>query len=710
MRRRAAVLLGLILTVATLVLPARPAGCGEPRLPRESDRWIEVRTANFTLFSNASEKTTRLAGSNLEQLRAVLRTLFGGMEFSSPVPTYIFVFNHPNSLAPYRPRFNGKTRELGGYFNAGELANNVAIVARPSSTDVSSTIYHEYIHYLLRTNQAELPLWLNEGLAELYSTFEVEDDLASIGSPIPAHLGWLRDNSLIPLADLISVDHDSPEYNESDRRGVFYAQSWALIHMMIMEPGEGPNRASVYRHLLRNGIDNHDAFQQALGGSYDEIEAELKRYVQGGSFSYSQVPVDVHVVDSSSVTEMGRPEVLTRLGSLLIALGPDRADFAAEHFRAALATDPEYGPAMTGLGRIDELEGRDASALDRYERAAELSPDDFLTQFLLGRALYARFAVTSSPEDAEALALGARAALRRAVGIRPSFAEAWAMLGTTYTFDDHPDESGVDALEKAFRLLPDRGDIAYNLVLLHVRRDERDAALEVVERMRKAGVDEQSVLAAEDLTLELEMRRADELLRDGRVDEATAVLDGVRETAADPIRRQRAADEIRRLEDAAATGAFNESYNHAVQLINAGETADAIGLLETLVDEAPSPDRAATAGALLDRTRAYVAFREQTDEAVALANAGDLDAAIEILEPLVDRAPDAARAAEARRFLDKLHAYRTFQTRYNEAVDLVNRGDFDAAIAILEPLVGSAPSQQLETMAELLLNELEGMR
>ena len=709
-KQRTAILASVILTAVIGSYLARFAESTEPKLPKPTDRWIEVKTANFTLFSNAGEKMIRLAGSNLEQLRAVLQTLFGGMEFSSPVPTAIFVFDDPRSFAPYGLTYEGKVKELGGYFSAGPLSNHVAIVGNQYSTDVSSTIYHEYLHYLLRTNQTELPLWLNEGLAEFYSTFDVEDGLASIGTPISNHLRWLRNNSLIPLAELIAMDNDSPEYNEGHRRGVFYAQSWALTHMMVMDSSEGPNRASVYAGLLRRGIDGDDAFQDALGGSYVEIEKELNRYVRSKEFSYSQVPVDFDVVDSSTVVEMSRPEVLSRLGNLLIALGPDRADFAAEHFQAALAADPDYGPAMTGLGLLDELADSDGSALARYENAAALAPDDFLTQFLLGRALYTRFSGSTSAEKTAELVAGARSALGRAVALQPSFAEAWAMLGTTYTWDDHPDDAGIEAMERACRLLPERGDLGYNLVLLHVRRNQRDDAFEVVDRMRKAGVDEHFVNAAQDLTLEFEMRRADALLGEEKIDEAMAVLEAVNNTTTDPNRKRRVDDEIRRIKDSAATGAFNETYNEAVQLINAGSTGDGIALLDALVDEASGPGQAATARDLLDRTRAYVAYREQTDRAVALANSGDIDAAIEILEPLVARAPDSIQAAEVRSFIDKLHRYRDFQGRYNRTVDLVNAGDFEAAIAVLEPLVGAAPTPQLNTMAELLLKELEDMR
>ena len=218
MRSTRAVFIRALLTAALLTSTASVQAATDAKLPKSKDRWIQVRTANFTIFSNANKRMTRLAGSNLEQLRAVLRTLFGGMTFSSPVPTYIFVFDHPKSFAPYSLLYEGRTKELGGYFSPGRLANHVAIVGNQYTSDVSSTIYHEYLHYVLSTNQAELPLWMNEGLAELYSTFSVEDGLAKIGYPIGNHLAWVQKNPLIPLPELISMDRNSPDYNEGQRR------------------------------------------------------------------------------------------------------------------------------------------------------------------------------------------------------------------------------------------------------------------------------------------------------------------------------------------------------------------------------------------------------------------------------------------------------------------------------------------------------------
>jgi len=698
MKAHGSILTGALSATVAMLLLTAAAETAEPKLPKPNDRWIEVRTANFILFSNANERMTRAAGSNLEQLRLVLGSLFGDMKLTSPVPTYIFVFDHPKTFAPYSLTYEGKTKELGGYFNPGPLANNVAIVGSQYSRDVSSIIYHEYIHYVLNTNQAELPLWLNEGLAELYSTFDVEDGLASIGYPVENHLRWLRNNQLIPMAELVAMDHDSPSYNEGHRRGVFYAQSWALTHMLVMGSSESPSRATVYANLLRQGVDDEDAFRRAMGGTYKEIEKELNHYVRGRRFSYSKLPVTELASTSSTVEEMVYPDVLTRLGGLLTALGSDRFDFAAAHFSAALRIDEDFGPAIAGLGRLDEAAGRDQAALARYRRAAELAPEDFMINYLLGDALFRQYESAESTEEKTALADQARAALRRAAVLRPSFAEAWAKLGYTYTRDPEPDDMGVKAMEHAHRLLPKRGDVGFNLTLLHLRRDRLEDAMEVVARMRSAGVDEGMVLAAEELTISHKNRRAEALARASRVAAGGSDIENA------------AAGEVQSWPGSAERQRFTARYNEAVALINAGKTDEAITMLEVLEKEAPSESHAASARGLLDQTRAYVTFTARAQEAQELANSGEIDAAIAILEPLLEQAPDEAQADPVRRFLAKLYAYRDFQEHYNQAVDLINAGSLDSAIEILEPLVAAAPTPQLTTMAKRLLDDLKRNR
>ena len=62
--------------VAVLLAPA--AAAPVQALPRKDD-WIELRTANFTLYTHAGEQNTRRIAADLERLRDVLGQLAPGV-------------------------------------------------------------------------------------------------------------------------------------------------------------------------------------------------------------------------------------------------------------------------------------------------------------------------------------------------------------------------------------------------------------------------------------------------------------------------------------------------------------------------------------------------------------------------------------------------------------------------------------------------------
>src|SRR5437899_12499362 len=77
-----------------------------------------------------------------------------------------------------------------------------------------------------------MPVWFEEGTAEFYSTLNFERDRLRVGDSIESHLALLRKEPWLTADQLASVTQSSPLYNEAARIGVFYAQSWALVHML----------------------------------------------------------------------------------------------------------------------------------------------------------------------------------------------------------------------------------------------------------------------------------------------------------------------------------------------------------------------------------------------------------------------------------------------------------------------------------------------
>ena len=57
-----------------------------------------------------------------------------------------------------------------------------------------------------------------------------------VGDLIRGHVYEMYQNKWIPLETILSVDHNSPYYNEKSKAGGFYNESWALTHMLMLDP------------------------------------------------------------------------------------------------------------------------------------------------------------------------------------------------------------------------------------------------------------------------------------------------------------------------------------------------------------------------------------------------------------------------------------------------------------------------------------------
>lgn len=66
----------------------------------------------------------------------------------------------------------------------------------------------------------------------------------------------------MPLETLFSVDHASSVYNERDKRSIFYAESWALMHYFIAG-NKGQRLAQLLRFndRLASGMKLEAAFK-----------------------------------------------------------------------------------------------------------------------------------------------------------------------------------------------------------------------------------------------------------------------------------------------------------------------------------------------------------------------------------------------------------------------------------------------------------------
>jgi predicted Zn-dependent protease len=426
-------------------------------------RWTEVRSASFLFIGDAPEGQIRDIAQKLELFREVMLRALPGAATGSPVPTVVLVGATSRSLQPVKPLFRGNPIELAGFFHGSEDVNYMAINAEFADAALQ-TIFHEYSHALVSNTLGPLPAWVSEGLAEVYETMEQQRGgrSALLGRAQAYHIGLLNRSTLIPIRDLTAVDHQSPMYNEGSRRGVFYAQSWALVHYLTF--GE-PSRTKQFRQFLAgvpSGGDTKTLFADAFGAD-TVLDRELFDYVR--RFSFPAMRFDFEDRVSAEAVQKGRTmddlDAEIYIADLQSRIG--RVEEAQARLAAILKKKPDAPRALVAQG-MEHLRGeRLDAALPLLERAAAQAPNDAWAQSAYGRVLVARLGNRLFDDAVSAALQQSRAVLARAVELDADSAFPTAMLGYVELSLGTDLPRATALLERAVRLAPSREQ--YRLLL-----------------------------------------------------------------------------------------------------------------------------------------------------------------------------------------------------------------------------------------------------
>lgn len=448
------------------------------------DNWISVRSKNFLLVGNGSEKEIRQVATRLEQFRDVFTRLMPNAKLETPVPTTVIVFK---SLSSYKP-FN--TGNNAGYFQKGEDVNYITLTTDLSAQDPFSVIYHEYVHLLIDNTSGNVPVWFNEGLAEYYSTFGIQEDRkVRLGELHPYHLDTLRAEKLLPLRTLFAVDPYSPYYNEGSKRGMFYAESWALVHYLIQSnSGQRLPQLAKFLELIKADRPIEDAFKQAFQIEVEVLEKELKKYVAGHTFKMHVATFErkLEFDNELKVAPLTEAEAQAYLGDLL--LHTNRFSDAEPRLQQALTLDPKLTLGQTSLGILRARQGRFEEARTMLKQAVAGNSNNYLAHFYYAYALSREGmdsdnVVRSYPPDTVAIM---RTHLSKAIELSPAFPESYSLLAFVNMVTGEELDRSTDLLTKAMVLAPGRQDLGFMLAQIYMRQERLDLARQALESLRKA--------------------------------------------------------------------------------------------------------------------------------------------------------------------------------------------------------------------------------
>jgi tetratricopeptide (TPR) repeat protein len=433
---------------------------------KAAEHWIRLTTPHFEMYTTNGEKQGTAALKVFEQVRYFFLQNSKSKTVSD-TPVRIIAFRSEKEYRPYRLSEGG----FAYYLRSRKVDY---IVMQDISPEHHQAAVHEYTHLVIQHLGLNLPIWFNEGLAELYSSLEGKGDQAVVGRPLEGRLIILMTQRWLDLNALFAVGADSPYYNERDKMSIFYAESWALTHMLALGKDY---RAGFPRFLaaIASGRPAPDCFQSVYGKGLAEVTHDLRAYTQQSTVQAAIFDVKLSKPDlEPDVSEASQFNLDLTLADLLASQKKTSVE-AAERLSKLASEHPESPDVQESLGYLAWEEGNTAKARESFRLALDRGSKN--PEMLYH---YSQLLRESGASAGQILPV-----LQRAVAIKPDYWDAWLDLGLTAT-NDRQWGVALSALSQIKRVGPERAYALFSaLAYCDLQMKELKQARAMAERAKQ---------------------------------------------------------------------------------------------------------------------------------------------------------------------------------------------------------------------------------
>lgn len=438
-------------------------------------QWVEVRSPNFSVITDAGEKKGRDVALHFEQMRSVFGTLMTRMNVNISVPLQIVAFRNTKEMRQVSPIFNGRPTEVAGLFLGG--TDRSFIMLDMSAENPWSVVFHEYAHRLMDgTISLRTDPWFEEGFAEFFSSIEVDNKEARVGR-IPAETYQiLQQLGMMKVVDLFRVQQYSKTYNESgSHRTTFYAESSLVVHYLY-DNGVIPKLAVYFDTLKTQKKPVDQAIQAAFGMTPEQFDKVLRNYLNSQRFIYYPIATPKTIVAAQFTVAPVSGADAQALVADIHAHSLDYNSKALAEFQEVLKIDPNNASALRGAGFVCMQNKDFEHAGDYLRQAAQLDSKDARVHFY-----YAMLLNQQGPPDA-AKSAEIKKQLETTITLDPKMADAYSLLGYTQAFSGEP-EKGMATLKKAVELSPRDEHYQFNLASVYLASRKVDEAIAILKSL-----------------------------------------------------------------------------------------------------------------------------------------------------------------------------------------------------------------------------------
>lgn len=252
-------------------------------------RTFRVETDHYVVETDIAQRRAEEYARELETVRRFYAQRFG-VDDPAPEPARrakVLIFDTREGFHAYAElTTDDRVESLLGYY-LPRYRQLLLYEDKDDATlaDTRRVLYHEAFHQFVDGRVADMPKWLDEGLAEFFGGCTIEGGRVARSGLV--HEDRLRDvrrfvasgAGPVPFPRLM-LESGSEFY--SGAVAAKYAQAWSLIHYFELgAAGEVKERWRRYVGLLRQGAASKRAFEEAWSGvAWDELQTAWWAYVK----------------------------------------------------------------------------------------------------------------------------------------------------------------------------------------------------------------------------------------------------------------------------------------------------------------------------------------------------------------------------------------------------------------------------------------------
>ncbi len=471
----------------SLILLLLMSGICTSAAPRKP--WLYAKSDNFEMLSSTSLKESKKLLADFEEFHALLKHFFGSPRLAEKRTT-IVVFEFDEDFTPYKPLdVTGRPQNLAAYYLENQDAAYIAMVSGPATErDVREVVYHEYVHQFFHMMEYDLPVWLNEGLADVLSTMRVKKKFLEFGYYKESYLDYLTRYGihLSPLSWLFSVERGSAHYQHGALQAKFYAQSWLVVHYWMCNPEMFDGYLRYLELWEHSDLTSLEAMEQAFGMNEEQMKKALEDYLKRGKYPSQRLPLGTRPKRVSHSFRKATPfEVDMGLENLHVrAVSPGDGEI---RFIDLADRYPESSRPFETLAVLADSRNEAGSAKKYFKKAISLGSKNSYVHVAYARLELDEIDVESSldfrlPDETTA---HLRKSLNLAIQSNPYHTQSLNYLAYLESIARKPRIKNIETVQRMVGGMRDQREVLLSLAVIRWRLNDIETSRIILEALKR---------------------------------------------------------------------------------------------------------------------------------------------------------------------------------------------------------------------------------